>query len=108
MLKSAKKILLSVLVEYMTENGINTQNIKSANPFPVSPRWVDNLIKSVKDNDNTGFNKNLTIALLDFLIYPYEEDGNVLIIKTLTNEQIKKRKASLKRRANGKTERTAG
>ena len=108
--QKSKQNTLAALLDYMEENGMNTNTIKEYNPLPVSERWIASLKESVRDGTNKGFSRNKVKKLLDDITYPYKEDGSVLIVEKVSDEQLKKYRAakfkvSPNGRANGKTER---
>ncbi len=107
--KSKENVLIAVS-DFMESHEINTQSIKTNNPLPVSPRWVDSLIHSVKNGTNQGFNKTKTKELLDFIVYPYKEDGSVLVVEKISDEALelyraKKSKTNPNGRTSAKTKR---
>lgn len=96
MLNATKKKIHNAVENYKIDHNINTNNIKGANPFPVSPRWLDDLRHSVENDTDKSFQKNKVIALCKFLELPFTLDGSIVKIgkSTKTGKPRKKCKKS--------------
>lgn len=85
MTTATRRAILKALGKYNEKHGYTTYSIKKDKPYPVSPRWIDNLIAAERDSLETTFNKEKTKELCDFLKLPFRVDGGIIII---TKRQI--------------------
>ncbi len=92
MLSRTRKVLLKGINKELKKRKLKLQDIKDKekNPFPVSPRWIDNLIYADKHDTAKTFNFDTCETLANFLNIPNKRDGSVLVItnrkKTEDNE----------------------
>ena len=74
MKKTTKKVLVYRIKKHMRDNNITNQSIP--NPFPVSWRTINSIIKQ----DNQSFSTKTQRKLLDFFEIAYYRDGRDYLI----------------------------
>jgi len=87
MISTTRKAILKGLKKWYKDNPQhNTKTIKKNNPFPVSPRWIDNIIAEEKKETGRAFDKGKTIAFMEHIGVPYRLDGGVIFSTNKTEE----------------------
>lgn len=81
MLTATRKALCKGIAKFMDKENLDTSKIKDKdkNPFPVSAKWIDNLRKAERYNENVAFDLKRSIEMFEFLEMPYRLDGGVII-----------------------------